>query len=385
MSIFVHVCRSLAIECARSTIPSRQPCTMNNYMDTARRSLQGICWSLGMASTMTGSLALNIGNQVFGTLMLLKAQMLGQAIDWTGIKATQEIQESTSPMQSTASMQETNQTSTNLSNQLRLLSVVCGFAKDTHLYPNYCRGQFGEDAWFKTSTASADTLGVADGVGGWRIYDIDPGKFSCFLMRSCERITHSVEYDATQPAQLLARAYCNLLEQKQPILGSSTACVLALHRDSHTLHAANIGDSGLLVIRDGFIVCRSMEQQHQFNMPYQLAVPPPGHVLNVLTDGPECAALLQFDVEYGDIVVLATDGVYDNVPEEMLLLMLSPASGIADPVKLQMYANSVALMARALSFSPTYDSPFSQHAKRHNIDAPGGKPDDITIILASVI
>lgn len=354
---------------------------MNSYIDTARRSLLGIFWSLGIASTMTGSLALNICNQLVGTLMLLKAQ-LGHAIDSTRIKATQASQESASPSPSPA---RSPRQLTYLTNQLRLLSVVCGFAKDTDLYPSYCRGQFGEDAWFKTSTASADTLGVADGVGGWRVYDIDPGKFSCFLMRSCERITHSVEYDARQPAQLLARAYCNLLEQKQPILGSCTACVLALHRDSHTLYAANIGDSGLLVIRHGYIVCRSMEQQHQFNTPYQLAVPPPGHPLNVLTDGPESAAILQFDVEYGDIVVLATDGVYDNVPEEMLLLMLSPACGIADPAKLQMYANSVALMARCLSFSPTYDSPFSQQAKRHNIDAPGGKPDDITIILASVV
>lgn len=381
MSITIHVCRCLTVECARPTISipsSPLPSTLNSYMDTARRSLQGLCWSLGFASTLTGSLAVTIGSQLVGTLMLLKAQMMGQALDWTRIKATQAIQDSPSPRQST-------QDSTQLPTQLRLVSVVCGFAKDNDLYPNYCRGQFGEDAWFKTSTASADTLGVADGVGGWRLYDIDPGRFSCFLMRSCERITHSVEYDATQPAQLLARAYCNLLEQKQPILGSSTACVMALHRDSHTLYAANIGDSGLLVIRDGFIVCRSMEQQHQFNTPYQLAVPPPGHALNVLTDGPECAALLQFDVECGDIVLLATDGVYDNVPDEMLLHMLSPACGIADPVKLQMYANSVALMARSLSFSPTYDSPFSQHAKRHNIDAPGGKPDDITIILASVI
>ncbi|KAH8396360.1 hypothetical protein KR222_008969, partial [Zaprionus bogoriensis] len=266
----------------------------------------------------------------------------------------------------------------------RLVSVVCGFAKDFSLYPNYTRGQFGEDAWFKTSTPKADALGVADGVGGWRVYGIDPGQFSRFLMRSCERLAHNSDFEATRPEQLLARAYCNLLEQKQPILGSCTACVLTLQRESNTLYAANIGDSGLLVIRDGAIVCRSMEQQHHFNTPYQLAVPPPGHGLNVLTDGPECAALLQFDMQRGDILILATDGVYDNVSEEMLLEVLGHACGIADPIKLQTYANSVALMARSLSFNPTHDSPFSQNARRHNIDAAGGKPDDITVILASV-
>jgi len=61
------------------------------------------------------------------------------------------------------------------------------------------------------------------------------------------------------------------------------------------------------------------------------------------------------------------DGVYDNVSEEMLVRVLSHAAGISDPVKLQTYANSVALMARSLSFNPSHDSPFSRNARRHNI------------------
>ncbi|ALC49795.1 CG12091 [Drosophila busckii] len=269
--------------------------------------------------------------------------------------------------------------------QPRLVSVVCGFPKNIEMYPEYCKGQFGEDAWFRASTAQADTLGVADGVGGWRVYGIDPGLFSRFLMRSCERLAHAADFEPTHPEQLLARAYCNLLEQKQPILGSCTACVLTLQRCSGKLFAANIGDSGLLIIRNGLIVCRSMEQQHHFNTPYQLAVPPPGHDYNVLTDGPECAALLQFEMQSGDLLLLATDGVFDNVPEQLLLRLLGPAAGISSAAKLQMYANSIALMARSLSFNPHHDSPFSQNARRHNIDAPGGKPDDITVLLASLV
>lgn len=359
---------------------------MNEYLETARRSLQSSYNSLTEATHLAGSVALNLGNQLVSSLMQLKAQLLGETHNLSKSKATNAAAEANTPIESSNPAAGTpSPAPAQLSPQLRLVSVVCGFAKDMNMYPSYSRGQFGEDAWFKTSSPRCDTLGVADGVGGWRIYGIDPGQFSGFLMRSCERLAHSGEYDASRPEELLARAYCNLLEQKQPILGSCTACVMALHHGSNTLHAANIGDSGLLVIRDGYIVCRSMEQQHHFNTPYQLAVAPPGHGLNVLTDGPECAALLQFVMERGDIVILATDGVYDNVSEEMLLHTLSPASGIADAVKLQMYANSVALMARSLSFNPNHDSPFSQHAKRHNIDAPGGKPDDITVILASVV
>lgn len=358
---------------------------MNEYLETVRLSLQSSYNSLSEASYLAGSLAITFGNHLLNTLIQLKGQVLGETGD---LKGDTKALTSSNPAGIPATVPQqvpTAATPAELPSQLRLVSVVCGFAKDMSRYPNYSRGQFGEDAWFKTSSPRCDTLGVADGVGGWRIYGIDPGQFSGFLMRSCERLVRSGEYDTGRPEELLARAYCNLLEQKQPILGSCTACVMALHRDSNTLHAANIGDSGLLVIRDGYIVCRSMEQQHHFNTPYQLAVAPPGHELNVLTDGPECAALLQFDMKRGDIVILATDGVYDNVSEEMLLQTLSSASGTVDPVKLQLYANSVALIARSLSFNPNHDSPFSQHAKRHNINAPGGKPDDITVILASVV
>ncbi|XP_034482463.1 protein phosphatase PTC7 homolog isoform X2 [Drosophila innubila] len=362
--------------------------------------------SLTEVANMARTLASSTGSQLYSTLMNLKALVLQEAMESAGLRGSIESNSSIrsssrsatssneyaidsthfqSTAQSTSTSQSTSASASLASCQPRLVSVVCGFPKDIEMYPNYNKGQFGEDAWFRTSTSKAEALGVADGVGGWRVYGIDPGQFSRFLMRSCERLTHTHDFEATRPEQLLARAYCNLLEQKKPILGSCTACVLTLLRGSNTLYAANIGDSGLLVIRDGSIVCRSMEQQHHFNTPFQLAVPPPGHELNVLTDGPECAALLQFDIQCGDILVLATDGVYDNVSEEMLVRVLSHAAGISDPVKLQTYANSVALMARSLSFNPSHDSPFSRNARRHNIDAPGGKPDDITVILASVV
>lgn len=61
--------------------------------------------------------------------------------------------------------------------------------------------------------------GVADGVGGWRSYGIDPGEFSSFLMRTCERLVECASFNPKQPVSLLAYSYCELLEQKKPILG----------------------------------------------------------------------------------------------------------------------------------------------------------------------
>ena len=53
-----------------------------------------------------------------------------------------------------------------------------------------------------------------------------------------------------------------------PVQGSCTACILML--EGAKLHAANLGDSGFMVIRKNRIVFKSPQQQHQFNFPYQL-------------------------------------------------------------------------------------------------------------------
>ena len=77
--------------------------------------------------------------------------------------------------------------------------------------------------------------------------------------------------------------YLNLWSLSISFPGSSTACVVALHKEERTMYTANLGDSGFLLIRDGEVVHRSVEQQHYFNTPFQLGVPPPeqeGFVLN---------------------------------------------------------------------------------------------------------
>lgn len=48
-------------------------------------------------------------------------------------------------------------------------------------------------------------------------------------------------------------------------------CVLVLDQDR--LHAANLGDSGFMVIRGNKILFKSPQQQHKFNFPFQLGYP----------------------------------------------------------------------------------------------------------------
>ncbi|NWZ73861.1 PPTC7 phosphatase, partial [Acrocephalus arundinaceus] len=126
--------------------------------------------------------------------------------------------------------------------------------------------------------------GVADGVGGWRDYGVDPSQFSGTLMRTCERLVKEGRFVPSNPVGILTAGYCELLQNKVPLLGSSTACIVVLDRSSHRLHTANLGDSGFLVVRGGEVVHRSDEQQHYFNTPFQLSIAPPEAEGVVLSD-----------------------------------------------------------------------------------------------------
>lgn len=269
------------------------------------------------------------------------------------------------------------------SREASLVSAVCGFPKNFG-HEKIKKGQFGDDAWFNAKFKSVEVIGVADGVGGWRHYGIDPGEFSSFLMRTCERLVTMGRFVPSEPAGLLAKSYYELLENKQPILGSSTACVIVLNKETSSIYAANIGDSGFVIVRKGAVVHRSSEQQHYFNTPFQLSLPPPGHSGLVLSDSPESADTSSFGVEDGDVILLATDGVFDNVPDQLLVTEMQKVEGEKDPKKIQGVANTIAWMARSLSFDEAFMSPFAQSARQNGIDAIGGKPDDITVLLATV-
>lgn len=102
------------------------------------------------------------------------------------------------------------------------------------------------------------------------------------------------------------------------------------------------------MVRKGQIIHRSEEQQHYFNTPFQLSLPPPGQ--NVLSDSPESADALSFPVENGDVILAATDGVFDNVPTDLLLDILRTVS-VACTFEMQICAKFTNLFWRFGNFS----------------------------------
>lgn len=61
--------------------------------------------------------------------------------------------------------------------------------------------------------------GVADGVGGWRDYGVDPSQFSGTLMKTCERLVKEGRFVPSSPVGVLTTSYYELLQNKVPLLG----------------------------------------------------------------------------------------------------------------------------------------------------------------------
>ena len=228
----------------------------------------------------------------------------------------------------------------------------------------------GEDAYF----ASPRALAIADGVGGWASYGVDPSKYAWELMRNVEKSLSSIE-DNHSPFFVLKDASKNTKE-----VGSSTCCLLILDPEKPELHSGNIGDSGFILYRysdnELSVPFKADTTSHGFNYPYQLG-----------TDGdsPERASFSTVTVQDKDLIVMFTDGLSDNVFDEQVASIVKPFLALSDIPDMEIIAEMLAEKAKAQSENEGWESPFAVAAKRvPSYSWEGGKPDDITVFVAQI-
>ena len=155
---------------------------------------------------------------------------------------------------------------------------------------------------------TTSTIAVADGVGGWESKGVNPRAFADELLTKTYQV---LKEGIKHPKSAITVAYPLLSE-----IGSATICMGKMEEDG-IFSVANIGDSGFIIIRDGAILIESSEHQHHFNYPYQLGIGMDG--LPHGQDRPKDAEVYQLKLEEGDVVVMGTDGLLDNLwPKEIL-------------------------------------------------------------------
>ena len=254
----------------------------------------------------------------------------------------------------------------------------------------------GEDAYFILEGVSHCLGGgVFDGVGGWASHGIDSGRFSREL--AVQASTLLADQSVVTAREMEAALSGSLQGISTP--GSCTACLLCVDCEQAELTVLNLGDSGFRLFRPvahpsspAFeLIARSRSQQHYFNCPFQLGTGS--------ADRPRDADRYREAVRPGDIVVLATDGVFDNMfddeiaqvlceePSAMTLTEVGStdadaredarvADGVSTGASAASLAERIARKARALSLDEQRRSPFAIDALAAGHTISGGKLDD---------
>ncbi|KDQ07823.1 hypothetical protein BOTBODRAFT_592554 [Botryobasidium botryosum FD-172 SS1] len=279
--------------------------------------------------------------------------------------------------------------------------------------------QVGEDSYF----VRPDSLGVADGVGGFhRKPNSNSALFSLTLMHHCAlelsqlsqqssstspssspssssnppassypspppspSHTHTHTCASPDPVSILQRAHERTLDSfsRAGLSGGASTALLATLHSSH-LHIAHLGDCSIHLIRQGTLVFRSTAQQHAFNCPLQL-----GPLSGSTPRRDAWSGVLE--VKEGDVVVMASDGMGDNLWDEDVVdevrrfyVRWGGIGGrVAGPQRL-----SEALCSRAKRVSEGNlgsggkegegikgEVPFARRAKEEGVKFSGGKPD----------
>jgi len=226
------------------------------------------------------------------------------------------------------------------------------------------RAKGGEDAYFISDDMK--TIGIADGVGGWGDIGVDPALYSRMLMASGKYSADCSHPYNRDPVTIMVDAY----EHSTDIQGSSTCCIVTL--DGFCLRTANLGDSGFMIIRGTDIIFRSKEQQHSFNFPYQLGTGS--------ADMPAHAVSITVNIQPGDLIIVGTDGLWDNLYDDEIVEIAVQTS---EPMTI---AQHIARHAHETASSKTVVSPFAKSARENGYPlATGGKMDDISVVVARVV
>uniref|UniRef100_A0A453IS39 Protein phosphatase n=1 Tax=Aegilops tauschii subsp. strangulata TaxID=200361 RepID=A0A453IS39_AEGTS len=223
----------------------------------------------------------------------------------------------------------------------------------------------GEDAYF---IACDGWFGVADGVGQWSFEGINAGLYARELMDSSKKIVMENQGPpGMRTEEVLAMA---AVEARSP--GSST--VLVAHFDGQVLHVSNIGDSGLLVIRNGQVYTQTKPMTYGFNFPLQIE------------NGVDPSRLVQnytIDLQEGDTIITASDGLFDNVYDHEAAAIVSKSlEADRKPTEI---AELLAARAKEVGRSGSGRSPFSDAALAEGyLGYSGGKLDDVTVVVSIV-
>lgn len=124
------------------------------------------------------------------------------------------------------------------------------------------------------------------------------------------------------------------------------------------------------------IVFKSKSQEHSFNFPFQIGTN---------GDSPEEADSQTIPLLLNDLVILGTDGLFDNLYDKQILEIVETCMGDRSGNVAQGLSDRLANLAYDQSLNKNFFGPFCLNAMiKAGSYMIGGKSDDITVVVGQV-
>ncbi|RPA77289.1 hypothetical protein BJ508DRAFT_188403, partial [Ascobolus immersus RN42] len=261
------------------------------------------------------------------------------------------------------------------------------FENPNILHPKYNGLTNGDDAIL----LEKNFMSVADGVGAWNTRM--NGHAALWARLMVHYWGKEMSSDPSSPVMALQKAYETVCEVTEPTdrdgvkhewQGTTTFCGASVVKPKAgeksdgkmRVGFLNLGDSQGFLIRPKAeeVLFKTTEQWHWFDCPVQLGT-------NSKDTPLENAVYTVKEVQVGDIILLATDGLMDNLWEHEILDIVMKGDKKGGEWTAQELVDRAVERGR----DPFTESPYMERAVDNGLATEGGKYDDVSVVLAKVV
>lgn len=258
--------------------------------------------------------------------------------------------------------------------------------------------QGSTDALFTNS--NLQFFGLAGGSEDWVALGIDPVQYPQELLIKLQEELQKKGKNGKKPGyleEILASAH-----KKVKTLGSST--FLLGNCQDNQLFILNIGNSRCIVLRhqensDYCLVFRTKPQNHSIDSGYQLGTYnekygadrhiKDSELRNFVKNNerlwylPQDSCFSSFQLEFSDLIIAATDGLFNNLFDEEIIKIANKTLSFKSKSDFcQILADSLGAEANKLAWDCKRKSPYSKLSKSFGKLRKGGITDDICVMVA---